>query len=658
MESSEKRAGLWVGGMTCVNCQNKIEKELNGTRGVIKASVSYKDGTAEVIFDPKKVSLKKIISVIEGLGYEVLREKQGADLKKNACFLVSIAALYVLLQTFGILNLLVPGQLADTGMGYGMLFVIGLITSVHCVAMCGGINISQCIPQGESEKSGLAVLRPALAYNLGRVCSYTAVGFVLGLAGFLIGGGGEVGISILFQGILKMAAGLFMVIMGVNMLGLFPGLRRFTVRVPKSLARSIGKKRAGNNRPFLVGILNGFLPCGPLQSMWLVALAAGNPLAGALSMLLFSLGTVPLMLGLGSIVSVLGRRFTEQVTKVGAVLVAVLGLAMVSQGGSLSGFLPSDLLMAFVIAFCAAGVLLSIPVRRQTGKLALRVVSLVLVVAAYGLWNFQDTLAQNEATFAEGTVVDGVQVVRSTLTPGSYPVITVQAGVPVQWVIDAPEGSVNGCNYKMLIPEYGIEYAFHTGENVIEFTPEEVGTVRYSCWMGMIFGTIYVTEDGQEAQAASLGTEISGPVPAGYQIPTEEIATAVLTEDQSGSAVQEVSIELTDEGFSPAVLVVQSGVAVTWKINNKMEDAQSGMTLDAPYYSTQLALGAGENQLMFYPVDSFDVSTADSRFYCYIKVVDDLSAVDEAAVREEVAGYETLIYPADTYASAGMSCCG
>ena len=68
-------------------------------------------------------------------------------MKKNFVSLAVILFLYALLQHFGILNLLAPGQLADTKMGYGMLFVIGLITSVHCIAMCGGINLSQCIPQ-------------------------------------------------------------------------------------------------------------------------------------------------------------------------------------------------------------------------------------------------------------------------------------------------------------------------------------------------------------------------------------------------------------------------------------------------------------------------------------------------------------------------------
>ena len=84
------------------------------------------------------------------------------------------------------------------------------------------------------------------------------------------------------------------------------------------------------------------MPCGPLQSMWIVALAGGSSFAGAFSMLLFSLGTVPLMLGLGSLVSLLRKRFNSGVMSVGAVLVVVLGLSMLSQGGFLSGLLPPE----------------------------------------------------------------------------------------------------------------------------------------------------------------------------------------------------------------------------------------------------------------------------------------------------------------------------
>lgn len=92
-------------------------------------------------------------------------------------------------------------------------------------------------------------------------------------------------------------------------------------------------------------------------------------------------------------------------------------------------------------------------------------------------------------------IVDGFQIVDSVLSPGEYPKITVQKGIPVKWTIHAPEGSINGCNYKMIIQEYGIEYTFENGENTIEFMPANTGTVSYTCWMGMIQGSITVTEN-------------------------------------------------------------------------------------------------------------------------------------------------------------------
>lgn len=63
--------------------------------------------------------------------------------------------------------------------------------------------------------------------------------------------------------------------------GYFPGLRRFTPQIPRFLAGRVNQKKAGNRQPFVVGMLNGLMPCGPLQSMQIVALASGNPLAGA-----------------------------------------------------------------------------------------------------------------------------------------------------------------------------------------------------------------------------------------------------------------------------------------------------------------------------------------------------------------------------------------
>lgn len=97
---------------------------------------------------------------------------------------------------------------------------------------------------------------------------------------------------------------------------------------------------------------------------------------------------------------------------------------------------------------------------------------------------------------------------------------------------------------------------------------------------------------------------------------------------------------------------------VYWNIDNKMSDAESGTQMLVPYYSTKLTLGSGINQIGLDPTESFDVSTGDNRFYCYVKTVDDITAIDEEAIREEVSAYDPIAYPMEIYEAPAMSCCG
>ncbi|MBE7720572.1 MAG: heavy metal transporter [Lacrimispora celerecrescens] len=625
MGSAVRTKKIRIGGMTCISCQNKIEKKLRNTAGIEKAEVSYSTGTAAITFDTDIISYKSIVGIIEGLDYQVLteHEQKGPDTSRAIGILLIIVSLYMLIQQFGLLNLLVPSQLADEKMGYGMLFVIGLVTSVHCVAMCGGINLSQCIPhsgEGGPEKSRFSTFRPTFLYNLGRVISYTAVGFLVGALGSVVT------FSNTLQGVLKLLAGIFMVIMGINMLGIFPWLRRLNPRMPQIFARKIDKEKSKNNSPLIVGLLNGLMPCGPLQAMQIYALSTGNPFSGALSMFLFSLGTVPLMFGLGALSSALGKKFTGKVMTVGAVLVVVLGMSMFSQGLNLSGFQAPDLFSSGGGSAYAAG--------EQEKK-------------------------------ADTKIEDGVQIINSTLSPGRYPNISVQKGIPVKWIIDAPKGSINGCNNRIIIRDLGIEYSFKTGENVIEFTPEKTGKISYSCWMGMIRGSIYVTEEGDTGNSA--GSDEEGvlkqyapeePVAAGYTIPTDEIAVAEDAADEYGNTIQRITMELTDEGFKPAAAVVKSGVDVEWNIIDSTSDSTYGTELLVPDFATQLPLEKGENNLYFTPAGSFDFSTGDNAFYGYIKVVDDLNNIDMDGIKKEISSFKTMIWPEDTFQGAGGSCCG
>ena len=467
--------------MTCINCKRAIENGLGNITGVKSVSVNYKTGNCEIAIDTGLVGWKDIFNAIEDLGYTIGNNKK-TDLINIISIVVIIVSLYYFLEQTGLLNLLNFEKVADSTMGFGMLFVIGLMTSVHCIAMCGGINVSQCL----SENKKFSGLSPVM-YNLGRVVSYTVIGFVLGFAGMLFGTGENLGVSSIIQGLIKAFAGIYMVIMGVNMLGFVPQIKRLTFHLPNFM----GKFSIKNSQPFVVGLLNGFMPCGPLQSIQLVALATGNPFTGGLSMFAFSLGTVPLMLGLGSIVSVLGKRFTDKMMTVGAVLVTVMGLAMVSQGASLTGMIKSENLMVLVVMLAVMCIVENINFNKRQVKTVSLMIILFVGVFTSRFVAINYTSENDESSYH---MENGIQVVESQLASGKYPSIRVKKDVPVKWIINAPDGSINGCNYKIYINSYGIEHTFQKGENIIEFTPTKSGNIGYSCWMGMIKGNINVVE--------------------------------------------------------------------------------------------------------------------------------------------------------------------
>ena len=436
---------LKIKGMTCINCQTRIENALLATDGIKSAEVSWKKGLANIEYDEKSVSLKEINKIIEDLDYTVERAGDGKlgrkseKLLRSLLYLVIIAVLFIILQKTGLLNYLAPARTADSKMSYALLFITGLLTSVHCLAMCGGINLSQ----------SLGGKRTLIKYNTARLLSYTLIGLVLGSLGFFLGAAGKGldgdGLMIPFslQSILKLIAGVFMILMGFSLLGLFPFLRMITPHLPASVTKKIYSAHKKQHGAFLIGFLNGFMPCGPLQAMWLVAFVSASPISGALSMFFFSLGTLPLMLGFSSIISFIGKKKAGIVMKAGAILVVVMGLSMVSQGYALGG-IKGDSIRSF-----------------EKKNIEMK---------------------------------DGKQVVKSKLEVNKYPDITVKKSIPVRWEIEAEQGSLTGCNYRMILRDFKLGVEMGYGTNVIEFTPEKAGTFQYTCWMGMISGKIKVEE--------------------------------------------------------------------------------------------------------------------------------------------------------------------
>ena len=269
-----KQTVFTIGGMTCVNCENK---QLKQKKGVKDATVSYNKGTAVVIFDREEINEEQMIQVIEQLDYEVIRasfQKRQKDEKEefnkkntwNQVIGVGILllAISVLMKQLGLSRIFNAFPQVEENMGYGMLFLIGLATSVHCIGMCGGIHLSQCLSyqknsgeqrNGEKGKKKWATVYPSFLYNLGRVLSYTVVGGVVGGFGSVISFSGK------GKGTVQLIAGIFMVIMGINMLNIFPWLRKFNPRMPKVFARKINQGKQKNGA-FFVGILNGWSMSG------------------------------------------------------------------------------------------------------------------------------------------------------------------------------------------------------------------------------------------------------------------------------------------------------------------------------------------------------------------------------------------------------------
>jgi plastocyanin domain-containing protein len=306
--------------------------------------------------------------------------------------------------------------------------------------------------------------------------------------------------------------------------------------------------------------------------------------------------------------------------------------------------------MPIIIGLSLLGVLLSLPKRTVSRNLYLGVGSLLIVFSVLILnfgWFETKASTPNESI----DIVDGKQLIQSTLSSGKYPKISVNVGTPVKWVISAPEGSINGCNKRMIIPDYGIEYTFNTGDNVIEFTPNDVGTVPYSCWMGMIHGSIIVTEAGQAAAQDLPETTLNDtiePILSDYKIPVSEVATAQKVTDEYGDEIYEVTIELTDTGFSPA-LIIQPVANVKWNLVNKSSNQDALLVSE---FQSLVDLEEGLNEINVFAGNDFDFSTGDFEYFGYVYIVDDIESASVEKAKALAKIHSPLIYPLDYFENA------
>lgn len=573
--------------MHCRSCEEILESNVRRLPGVHSVKAEFCRNSLKVKFDPARCPLHTIEGAVRQAGYSIGEPQRG-----RALGMVFILTAVILLGNYtGGIDI---DAMLQQPISFFMLFVIGAFTSLHCIGMCGGIMVSQTIGKGNS--SG-PPWQAAVLYNSGRLLSYVLTGGIVGALGSVFA------ISLSVKAGITIFAGCFMMLMGINLLGF-----KLPVVLPTGL-RTLISTRVKAQGPFAIGLLNGLLPCGPLQTIQVFALGSGSAAAGAAAMLLFGLGTMPLMLPLGVATGWMSSNFAGRVLKASGIMVIMLGVIMANRGLAIAS--------------------INLP--------------------GFGVWQ---TKAVAHGAPIKAEIKDGTQVVRIAANDKGYVpnVIVVQKNLPVKWIVEGQQ--INSCNNEIIVPSLHIQTKLRQGENSIEFTPGD-GDIRFSCWMGMIQGLIKVVDNLEtadisklEAPPAASGCCSGGTCGMGAdvrpsiygddisKVPTNRlIQKASITGDTQTIVVKGIGYE-----FDPLVAVIAKGKPAKFIFELTQFDSPEG--------KFEIMEGASKNTLISFPGNRgstvVQLNPAQSGSYGIVKkgkllgvieVVDDITEIDLEKVR-------------------------
>lgn len=323
------------------------------------------------------------------------------------------------------------------------IFLIGLTAGgVGCVALQGGLLASAITARKETDKQDKNDILPTLAFLISKLVVYAIFGFILGFFGQ------EISISDFLRIVLQIAAGIYMIIVAMSLLNVHPIFRYFIIQPPRFLTRLVKNqsKSADLFAPGILGAMTIFVPCGTTLAMEALAISSGSPFRGALILTSFVLGTFPIFLGLGYLTARLSDSFRQTFFKIAAVLIIIVGFTTIYNSWSAAG-LPTI------------------------------------------VWNSGGSEQSQSIDIATKQDYE-IQILDSGYSP-NY--LKVKKGLPVK--ITLVSSNTQSCSLAFRIPSLGISKNLKpTDSQVIEFTPTEVGTIPFSCTMGMYRGTIEVVE--------------------------------------------------------------------------------------------------------------------------------------------------------------------
>jgi len=455
-----------VEGTHCASCEILIEKKLlEEAKNIKSVDVSSAKGRVVIAYEGDRPNPSRLSKMFAEEKYRFsdfvapeITAEQGTRTNKekgvNSTLIAFNIAIFVIigflvLQKIGIADFLSVGS----GSSVATFFGFGILAGISsCMALVGGLVLSMS-KQWQSlyseQESATKKFQPHIMFNAGRVASYAVLGGVLGLIG------SRLQISPTFTAFLTIGVSFLMIALGMQMLGI-KAFRKFQVTVPKSAIRYIANENnfQGKYMPFLMGALTFFLPCGFTITVQGLALLSGNFLQGALMTGAFAMGTAPslLFIGLSSIKFSSKPHLAERFSKVAGFLVLFFALFNISNQMNVLGFTGFN-----------------------------------------GLFK-QDVQIVSEKDLPP--IVNGKQIIKMNASARGYSpnYFKVRAGVPVRWEIT--DKGTSGCTNAVISRNlFNGEIELTRGKvSVKEFTPQKAGRYRFSCWMGMVSGTIEVID--------------------------------------------------------------------------------------------------------------------------------------------------------------------
>jgi len=277
-----------VSGTHCAACKILIEDILGEQNFIKRSKVDLKRETVEIETDSEK-NAEKLASIltskIKPNGYTLSVDKIVETKKDDGVIWKAIPiglvflVLFFILQKSGILNLGIGGKTTPA-----TSFIIGLIASVSsCLAIVGGLVLSL---SAKISQDKISDTKTFLLFHLGRLVSFAILGGILGLIG------NAIGISFLFSAILGLVASIVMLLLGLNLLGIFA---KNKIALPSGIFNFFRKIEHETFTPLIIGFATFFLPCGFTQSMQVATISSGSFMSGFLIMFAFALGTLPML---------------------------------------------------------------------------------------------------------------------------------------------------------------------------------------------------------------------------------------------------------------------------------------------------------------------------------------------------------------------------